>query len=141
MKRNADLNPGPTTAAPSPNGRTPRGQFAKGNEGGPGNPYAKRVAALRSALLESVTEADIRAVARALVKRAKEGDVPAVRELLDRLLGKRDPTGPQVMGPPIIKVVTGLPDDPVELTPEECERAGVELIRVITNVPRSEEEG
>jgi hypothetical protein len=48
---------------PSTNGRTPRGQFAKGNPGGPGNPYARRTAALRSALLDAVTEADIRAVA------------------------------------------------------------------------------
>jgi len=41
-----------------------------------------------SALLDAVTEADIRAVAKALVKRARDGEVPAVRELLDRLLGR-----------------------------------------------------
>jgi hypothetical protein len=121
--------------APSPNGRTARGRFAKGNPGGPGNPYAKRVADLRAALLESVTEADIRAVAKALVKRAKAGEVPAIRELLDRLVGKREDAVPEMTGPPIIKVVTGLPDDePVELTPEECDRVGV--IRVNTGVPR-----
>ena len=109
MKRNADLNPGPTTAAPSPNGRTPRGQFAKGNEGGPGNPYAKRVADLRAALLESVTEQDIRAVARALVKRAKEGEIPAIRELLDRLLGKAGDNPPEDAGGIVLNVVTGVP--------------------------------
>jgi hypothetical protein len=120
---------------PSRNGRTARGRFAKGNPGGPGNPYAKRVADLRAALLESVTEADIRAVARALVKRAKAGEVAAIRELLDRLVGKREDAVPEMTGPPIIKVVTGLPDDePVELTPEECDRVGV--IRVNTGVPR-----
>lgn len=94
---------------PSTNGRTPRGQFAKGNPGGPGNPYARRTAALRSALLDAVTEADIRAIAKALVKRARDGEVPAVRELLDRLLGRpRDVH--DVAAPPEICVITGVPD-------------------------------
>ena len=96
--------------APSPNGRNARGRFAKGNLGGPGNPYAKRVADLRAALLESVTEQDIRAVARALVKRAKEGEVPAVRELLDRLLGRTADSALDRAGPPVIHLVTGVPD-------------------------------
>ena len=96
--------------SPSANGRTPRGQFAKGNLGGPGNPYARRVADLRAALLESVTEQDIRAVARALVKRAKEGEVPAVRELLDRLLGRTADSALDRAGPPVIHLVTGVPD-------------------------------
>lgn len=96
--------------APSPNGRTSRGRFAVGNPGGPGNPYARRVAALREALLASVTEADIRAVAQALVARAKQGDVPAVRELLDRLVGRTSDTSADAVGPPIIHVITGVPD-------------------------------
>ena len=93
---------------PSANGRTPRGQFAKGNPGGPGNPYARRTAALRSALLDAVTEADIRAVARALVKRAKDGEVPAVRELLDRLLGRPGDVQDSAT-PTMIRVITGVP--------------------------------
>ncbi len=96
--------------APSPNGRTSRGRFTVGNPGGPGNPYARRVAALREALLASVTEADIKAVARALVARARDGEVPAVRELLDRLLGRTSDTSPEDAGPPIIHVITGVPD-------------------------------
>ena len=96
---------------PSPNGRTPRGQFAQGNPGGPGNPYAKRVADLRAALLESVTEQDIRAVAKALVRRAKAGEVPAIRELLDRLMGKAGDTTPDDAGGIVLNVVTGLPPD------------------------------
>jgi hypothetical protein len=96
--------------APSPNGRNDRGRFAKGNPGGPGNPYARRVADLRAALLESVTEQDIRAVARALVKRAKEGEVPAARELLDRLLGRTADSALDRAGPPVIHLVTGVPD-------------------------------
>jgi hypothetical protein len=74
--------------SPSRNGRTVSGQFAKGNAGGPGNPHGKRVADLRAALLEAVTPEDIRAVAHALVRRAKMGEVQAIRELFDRLLGK-----------------------------------------------------
>ncbi len=76
---------------PSTNGRTPRGQFAKGNPGGPGNPYAKRVAWLREALLDAVTADDIQAVALALVARAKDGEMAAIRELLDRVIGKAGP--------------------------------------------------
>jgi hypothetical protein len=93
---------------PSTNGRTSRGQFAKGNPGGPGNPYARRTAALRSALLDAVTEADIRAVAKALVKRARDGEVPAVRELLDRLLGRPGDVQ-DLAAPTMIRVITGVP--------------------------------
>lgn len=67
------------------------------------------MAALREALLASVTEADIRSVAQALVARAKQGDVPAVRELLDRLVGRTSDTSVDAVGPPIINVITGVP--------------------------------
>jgi len=49
---------------------------------------AARVAALRSVLLDSVSPDDLRAVVAALVERAKAGDVPAIREVLDRTVGK-----------------------------------------------------
>jgi hypothetical protein len=93
--------------SPSPNGRTARGRFAKGNPGGPGNPHSRRVAVLREALMRSVTEDDIYVVAQALVSRAKDGEVPAVRELFDRVLGKGDDKGQE--SPPIIHVITGVP--------------------------------
>lgn len=99
--------------SPSPNGRTPRGRFAKGNPGGPGNPYARRTAALRSALLDAVTEADIRAIAKALVKRARDGEVPAVRELLDRLLGRSGDVQ-DLSAPAEIRVITGVPQSEYE---------------------------
>lgn len=94
-------------SSPSPNGRTARGRFAQGNLGGPGNPYARRTAALRSALLDAVTEADIRAIAKALVKRARDGEVPAVRELLDRLLGRPGDVQ-ELSAPTEIRVITGV---------------------------------
>jgi hypothetical protein len=79
------------TTAPSPsgsNGRGAGGRFGKGNPGGPGNPYAARVGRWRATLAETVTDADMQAVAKTLVKAAKAGEAWAVRELLDRTLGK-----------------------------------------------------
>ena len=77
---------------PSTNGsnglaKDAKGRFAKGNAGGPGNPLAARVASLRAALVDAVKPADIQAVAAALLAQAKAGDVPSIKELLQRLLG------------------------------------------------------
>lgn len=77
--------------SPSPNGaigRAAGGRFAQGNPGGPGNPYARQIAELRASLLDGITPADMRAVAEALVAKARDGDVRAIKELLDRTLGK-----------------------------------------------------
>jgi hypothetical protein len=70
------------------NGRDARGRFVKGNAGGPGNPLAARVAKLRSALLNAVTEDDMREIVRKLVSLAKDGDTVAARILFDRVLGR-----------------------------------------------------
>ena len=75
---------------PSPkggNGRGPDGRFAAGWKGGPGNPLAKQVAALRKGLLEAVTPDDLRAVVTDLLQQAKAGDVASAKELFQRLLG------------------------------------------------------
>lgn len=69
------------------NGRTAAGRFAPGNAGGPGNPFARRVASLRRAMLDAVSEADMAAIAAALVDKAKAGDVAAVKVLLPYLVG------------------------------------------------------
>ena len=71
--------------------RDARGRFTKGNSGGPGNPHVKSVAAWRSALARVISPADIEAVLRKLLERAKAGEPWAVRELLDRCLGKARP--------------------------------------------------
>lgn len=70
------------------NGRGSHGRFLAGNAGGPGNPYARRVARLRSALLDAVTDDDLRAIVKVLVDRAKGGDLAAIREVLDRMVGR-----------------------------------------------------
>jgi hypothetical protein len=73
---------------PSSNGANGSGgRFAKGNSGGPGNPYAKRVAELRAALFEAVTPDDLKAVVASLLAQAKRGEVASIRELLQRVLG------------------------------------------------------
>jgi hypothetical protein len=78
------MNPAPETnpANPDPKpteGRDAYGRFAKGNPGGPGNPYPRRLAALRQALLNCVTEEDIIAIAKAVIEEAKGGSVPAAK--------------------------------------------------------------
>jgi hypothetical protein len=72
-------------------GRDAHGRFVTGNPGGPGNPFARRVAALRSALLASVAPEDIQAVACELVRQAREGNLAAARLLLSYTLGKPAP--------------------------------------------------
>ena len=69
------------------NGRDEHGRFAPGNPGGPGNPHAKKVGKLRTAMLNAVTEAELTAVIKKLVELAKSGNVPA-KEVLDRCLGR-----------------------------------------------------
>jgi hypothetical protein len=68
--------------------RDANGRFVKGNAGGPGNPFARKVAALRKALVDSVTADDIRALFTMLLKRAKTGDTAAAKLLFQYALGK-----------------------------------------------------
>lgn len=69
-------------------GRGANGRFVKGWKGGPGNPRLKAIESLRIAVRDSVTVEDLRAVMRMLVTKAKEGDMIAIRELLDRAVGR-----------------------------------------------------
>jgi len=77
---------------PSTNGgngsRDARGRFVKGNAGGPGNPNAQHVAKLRDGFRSACSVADVRAICRKLVSMAKKGNLMAVREVLDRTIGK-----------------------------------------------------
>lgn len=70
------------------NGRGSGGRFAKGNPGGPGNPHSKRVNQLRSVLLGKISDQDIAEIVDTLLGKAKGGDLLAIREVLDRALGK-----------------------------------------------------
>jgi hypothetical protein len=68
--------------------RGTNGRFLRGHCGGPGNPHAQKVHRLRSALLNTVTSTDIEEIVCKLIAMAKQGDVAAIKELLDRTIGK-----------------------------------------------------
>ncbi|MFG0317159.1 MAG: hypothetical protein ACF8XB_07800, partial [Planctomycetota bacterium JB042] len=82
-----------TGQPPSPNGpdgRDPKtGRFVAGNRGGPGNPFASKVARLKSAFLEAVGEQHVRDVVASLVHQAKNGYTAAGKVLLDWASGRR----------------------------------------------------
>ena len=80
-----------STPSPSPNGSNGRdscGKFAKGNSGGPGNPYARRVAQMRSIIAAEFTDEDVHQVLRKLVEMAKNGDLAAAKLLLSYAVGR-----------------------------------------------------
>jgi hypothetical protein len=81
--------PPKSEAGPLPeSGRGPKGQFAKSNRGCPGNPFARQVAAMRQEFLKAVTSEDMAGIVRALIEKAKEGDVAAAKLVLQYTLGK-----------------------------------------------------
>ena len=88
MSQDSDNNDDGATGGTDAGARDEFGRFGPGNRFSRGNPHAKRVAQLRSALLETVTVEDMRAVAAKLIEMARGGDLPAIRELLERTLGK-----------------------------------------------------
>lgn len=69
-------------------GRDQLGRFAPGNKHGRGNPFARQVQILRSAIYHSFDPYDLHAIVRALVKQAKRGNAVAAKLLLDRSLGR-----------------------------------------------------
>ena len=70
------------------NGHEANGQFAKGNKGGPGNPFARQVAQLRKVIINRLTEEDLLAITEALLAKAKQGNVGAAKLLLAYGIGK-----------------------------------------------------
>ncbi len=84
-------SPTATAAAPDDKGqRDSKGRFTANNKGGPGNPFARRTAALRQAMLAAVTEDDLQEIVRQLIQKAKDGDVSAARLVLSYTVGKPD---------------------------------------------------
>jgi hypothetical protein len=79
-------------------GRDAKGRFAPGNAGGPGNPFARRTAELRREFLAEATGEDLRSICRALLERAKAGDVAAAKLAMSYLVGKPDkPVDPDTL--------------------------------------------
>jgi hypothetical protein len=85
-----DLSPpDPSEAGPAArDGREANGRFAKGNLGGPGNPFARQTAALRKQLLEAVTKEDMDAICTMLILRARGGSIPHLKLLFSYVIGK-----------------------------------------------------
>ena len=83
--------PDAAAAGQGDSGRDRQGRFVRGNAGGPGNPFARRVAQLRRTLCETVTEEDMQEVAKKLVEQARQGDVAAARLLLSYTIGQPTP--------------------------------------------------
>src|SRR6516165_6319926 len=82
-----------TTSAEAVHSTTNRasGRFAKGNPGGPGNPFARQTAALRAYLINHVTERDIQDILDILLLNAKGGHLPTIKFLFSYVLGKPKP--------------------------------------------------
>ena len=77
------------------NGKDGKGRFTEGNKFGKGNPFAKQANQLRAAFYDAISPEDLKAVALALIEKAKKGDVHAIKELLLRIMGQ-----PQIPPPP-----------------------------------------
>src|SRR5262249_23532145 len=71
--------------------RDANGRFAIGNDGGPGNPFARQTAALHSAFLQRATPEDMKAIADKLIEQAKGGNVVAAKLVLQYTIGKPAP--------------------------------------------------
>ena len=69
-------------------GRDAKGRFARGNEGGPGNPFARQTAQLRQAVLETMNEAEVRLITQRLLTLALQGDLQAIKLVLAYAIGK-----------------------------------------------------
>src|SRR5829696_5903729 len=69
-------------------GRDVNGRFRPANKGGPGNPFARKVASLRKTLLDSVSEQDLKAMIEALKAQALGGDKAAIKLILQYCVGK-----------------------------------------------------
>src|SRR5947209_4844825 len=83
------MNPVDPTPVPEPkSNQDTRGRFVRGNAGGPGNPFARRVAELRKQLLEAVDASALGRLVDALIEKAKNGDVAAARLVFHYALGK-----------------------------------------------------
>src|SRR5437870_3167336 len=77
-----------TTASGGDKDRDTKGRFAAGNAGGPGNPFARQTAQLRSALVQRVTSEDMGVIADELIFKARNGNLAAIKLLFQYVIGK-----------------------------------------------------
>jgi len=72
----------------STSGRNENGQFAKGNPGGPGNPFARQTARMLWVFRNATSEEDLQIIAAKIRELAKEGDMAAAKLVLTYCIGK-----------------------------------------------------
>src|SRR5687768_14507095 len=92
MSEHATLPNTPAEDNPADRYHDARGRFKKGNPGGPGNPYARETALIRQMVHEEADVECLRVILRAIIARAKEGDLAAARFVYTYAYGK--PTTP-----------------------------------------------
>jgi hypothetical protein len=79
---------GDTADAKPQDGRTAKGTFAPGNTFARGNPVARKMVAMRAALLRGVSDDDLMALGRKMYELALGGDMVAAKLLLAYSIGK-----------------------------------------------------
>jgi hypothetical protein len=77
-----------TATSGNGSGRDSKGRFTAGNPGGPGNPFARRVAQLRSVMLQCISDEDMQAITHAVLLKARHGDLQAVKLMYQYGIGK-----------------------------------------------------
>ncbi len=100
QKLESVLNRAAAHHADPPQGRDAKGRFTKDNPGATGNPFARHVAKLRSVLIHTVREQDMKRIAQDLVVQAKFGNMNALKLLFLYVLGKP----PQTVNPDTLDI-------------------------------------
>jgi len=77
-----------TSTSTNSSERTANGQFAKGNPGGRGNPFARKVASFRAAIINAVTPADLAQILEVFRQKALQGDYQAAKFVFQYSAGK-----------------------------------------------------
>jgi hypothetical protein len=130
MSSAAKTDTNPTNADATPSGRVALGI-----------PFAQQTAALRAALLASVTERDIQDIVEILLVKAKYGHFPSIKLLFTYALGKpQAPVNPEALDPqewpsqpaplspaalaalltqPLVDLQAAQPDETVQVTPDD----------------------
>lgn len=91
-RRTSKPTPPPTSDVAQPSaGRAADGRFAAGNAGGPGNPHARHCARMLALLRVTISDEEMVAIIRALVDKARDGDVSAAKLIMSYKLGKPAP--------------------------------------------------
>ncbi len=80
--------PASPASEPKPSQRDQKGRFGRGNSGGPGNPFGRQMAERRIWITEVITRDTLMAVMATLTKIALDGDIGAIKLILQYGVGK-----------------------------------------------------